>query len=232
MDSHFVRKIMVDSRFRKSGVPGSFTFELNRAITLPSKCAGFITDIELVHSWWTVDTHNEYLFFYESFVTDGETDIYFSRYHRVQITKQTYSAADLATELLAKINAPLVNGQRSITTTYAANTGRLTFGVAAVPPVLSGAGGPWTKTDLLGGTVTADMTLQSGYTYEDSSDGRTFEFTSFNGGPTGTARIFMTETDGSYSYCYEWDNDNSRFKPIGSTDYWTPPVVDGNQSGS
>ena len=62
MDSQFVRKIMVDSRFRKSGTPGNFTFELNRAITLPSKCAGFITDIELVHSWWTVDDHNEYLF--------------------------------------------------------------------------------------------------------------------------------------------------------------------------
>ena len=44
MDSQFVRKIMIDSRFRKSGVPGNFTFELNRAITLPSKCAGFITE--------------------------------------------------------------------------------------------------------------------------------------------------------------------------------------------
>ena len=50
MNSTFVRKIMIDSRFRKSGVPGNFTFELNRAVTLPSKCAGFITDIELIHS--------------------------------------------------------------------------------------------------------------------------------------------------------------------------------------
>ena len=68
MDSHFVRKIMIDSRFRKSGTPSDFTFELNRAITLPSKCAGFITDIELVHSWYNVDTHNEFFYFLEGFV--------------------------------------------------------------------------------------------------------------------------------------------------------------------
>ena len=65
--SHFVRKIMIDSRFRKSGTPGNFTYELNRAITLPSKCAGFITDIELVHSWYNVDDHNEFLYFLEGF---------------------------------------------------------------------------------------------------------------------------------------------------------------------
>ena len=65
MNSTFVRKIMIDSRFRKTGVPGDFTFELNRAVTLPSKCAGFITDIELFHSWYTVDDHNEFLYFDE-----------------------------------------------------------------------------------------------------------------------------------------------------------------------
>ena len=132
MNATFVRKIMVDSRFRKSGVPGNFTFELNRAITLPSKCAGFITDIELVHSWWTVDTHNEFLYFYETYVTYGETDVWTNRYHRVEIPKQNWGAAALAGEIQTRINAPLVNGQRTITTSYNATTGQITWGTAAI----------------------------------------------------------------------------------------------------
>ena len=91
---------MIDSRFRKSGTPGSFTFELNRAITLPSKCAGFITDIELVHSWWTVDDHNEYLYFYEVFVDYAATpQVWNIRYHRAAVTKQNWAAAALTAEL-------------------------------------------------------------------------------------------------------------------------------------
>jgi hypothetical protein len=66
---------MIDSRFKQSGDPGKFTFELNRAITLPTYCAGFITDIELVHSWWTIDTHNEFLYFWESYKNHA-TDVW------------------------------------------------------------------------------------------------------------------------------------------------------------
>ena len=118
MDSQFIRKIMFDSRFVKSGTPGNFTFKLNRAITLPSKCAGFITDIELVHSSWTVDDHNEYLYFYEAYVEYSATPIWRLRYHRAAVTKQNWAATALTAELQTKLNAPLVNGQRSITTDY------------------------------------------------------------------------------------------------------------------
>ena len=78
---------MIDSRFRQSGSPGKFTFELNRAITLPTSCAGFITDIELIHSWWTVDTHNEFLYFWESYY-DYAISFWLTRYHKVGITEQ------------------------------------------------------------------------------------------------------------------------------------------------
>ena len=49
--NNFVRKIMIDSRFRQSGTPGDFTYELKKAITLPSRCAGMVLDVEMVHSW-------------------------------------------------------------------------------------------------------------------------------------------------------------------------------------
>ena len=59
MDKHnFVRKVMIDSRFRKSGTPGDFTYELGRAITLPTNCAGMVLDVEMIHSWYNVDDHN------------------------------------------------------------------------------------------------------------------------------------------------------------------------------
>ena len=62
------------------------------------------------------------------------------------------------------------------------------------------------------------MALQSGYTYVDSSDGRTLEFTSWNGGPSNTARIFMTETHNTYTYTFQWDPDTNIFEPINNSD--------------
>ena len=64
---NFVRKIMIDSRFRKSGTPGDFTYELGRAITLPTNCAGMVLDVEMIHSWYNVDDHNCFFYFYETY---------------------------------------------------------------------------------------------------------------------------------------------------------------------
>ena len=63
--NNFVRKIMIDSRFRQSGTPGDFTYELKKAITLPSRCAGMVLDVEMIHSWYNVDEHNWYVYVYE-----------------------------------------------------------------------------------------------------------------------------------------------------------------------
>ena len=42
--------------------------ELNRAITLPRRCAGFVTDIHLMHSWYNVDEHAHRLYYVEYWV--------------------------------------------------------------------------------------------------------------------------------------------------------------------
>ena len=62
-----VRKIYIDSRFKKdtSRSTSDFEFELSRVVTLPKRCAGFITDIHLVHSWFNVDAHNQNLYYLE-----------------------------------------------------------------------------------------------------------------------------------------------------------------------
>ena len=97
---------MVDSRFRKSGVPGSFVYELSRATTLPTTYAGFVTDVEMLHSWYNIDTHNRFFYFFE-YLIDHTTSpaSYRQRNHRVELAIRNYDAASLMTELQTKINA-------------------------------------------------------------------------------------------------------------------------------
>ena len=106
---NFVRKVMIDSRFRKSGTPGDFTYELGRAITLPTNCAGMVLDVEMIHSWYNVDDHNCFFYFYEVYqvqtipnnhTVHGEDanpsweELTFFR--RIQIPSQNWTATDLA----------------------------------------------------------------------------------------------------------------------------------------
>ena len=117
---------MIDSRFRKSGTPSDFTFELNRAITLPSKCAGFITDIELMHSWYNVDDHNYYFYFAEYYNAYDPILGFLrqTRPHRILLDQQNYDASTLAQHIETRSNNELVNGQQTITATYDAATGK------------------------------------------------------------------------------------------------------------
>ena len=111
MDATFTRKVMIDSRFRRLGVPGSFEFELSRALTLPSKCAGFVTDIEMIHSWWTADDHNEHLYFYERYVNNGSV---LTRYHRVAIKRQNRGCSGSSSGDCSIMNAAIVNGIHTV----------------------------------------------------------------------------------------------------------------------
>ena len=222
--AHFVRKVMVDSRFRKSGSPGEFTFELNRAITLPASCAGFITDIELIHSWYNVDDHNFYIYFFEDMLSHSE-GIWRGRYHRAQLSTGNYDATSLATELENQINAQLVNGQRTVSVTYSATTGCITFGVEAVPPIMSNITGDWTKntsgTESITNFSAASPYVLSGGPY-------TLTITSFNAGPAGTRLFYLTETGGGGTHTFQWDEATSTFQPYGTSvpnHFWKPPTT-------
>ena len=151
MNSTFVRKIMIDSRFRKTGVPGNFTFELNRAVTLPSKCAGFITDIELIHSWYTVDDHNEFLYFDEVYQDIGVLGLT-QRVHKVALVRQNYTASDLASEIETKMNAVLENGHHTVLPTYNPDRGTITFS-SVVGPSIRNAAGAWTRSNFTGSII-------------------------------------------------------------------------------
>ena len=63
----YPRKILIDSRFRKDSSPSSsdFTFELVRSINLPRKCAAFIADVAIPHTWYNIDANNCNLYYVE-----------------------------------------------------------------------------------------------------------------------------------------------------------------------
>ena len=153
MNTHFVRKIMIDSRFRKSGTPSDFTFELNRAITLPSKCAGFITDIELMHSWYNVDDHNKFFYFAEYYHFHDEQlgPVLNARVHKIELDEKNYDAQTLAQDLQTRINNELVNGQQTVTVTYDANSGKITFGRQSIPGSWANIQGNWKEHKETGG---------------------------------------------------------------------------------
>ena len=52
----FCRKIYVDSRQRISGTPSEFKCSLVRNVSLPKKCAAFVSDVTIPHAWYNVDT--------------------------------------------------------------------------------------------------------------------------------------------------------------------------------
>ena len=61
----FPRKVYICSRqaAATSRSTSDFDLTLSRNVVLPQKCAGFITDIQIPHSWYTVDAGQRFLYF-------------------------------------------------------------------------------------------------------------------------------------------------------------------------
>ena len=63
-DPSFTRKIYIDARQATPSSRSTSDFEvvLGRDVVLPPKAAGFVTDIHIPHSWYTVDDGSQYLY--------------------------------------------------------------------------------------------------------------------------------------------------------------------------
>jgi len=127
MEAHSVRKIVVDSRFRRpeSRSTSDFKFELSRAITLPRRCAGFITDIHLTHSWTNIDQHNRFLYYFEAFgpsVAD-------TRVKRLELPLQNYTGTSLAAMLQTLLHAQRSDPGLGYIVTYDAASGTIQIGI-------------------------------------------------------------------------------------------------------
>ena len=251
--NNFVRKIMIDSRFRKSGTPGDFTYELKKAITLPSRCAGMVLDVEMVHSWYNIDEHNSYLYFYEvysvqddpnnhAFIDEDPTPGWHLRtyFRRIQIPSGNWTAGDLANELQGRMNSALQNGVRTLTATYNQNSGKIVIGQQYVTSdvTLNGAtytGTPaWVKHDSVHDTTgtSYNLGMTAGANGPVFSDGtKTLTTIFYVGGPEGSRRYRFSVPNaatGNTDY-FVWNEAHDRFEnkvpnQQQSGAYWVPPA--------
>ena len=65
MSDVFCRKIYVSSGQRISGTPSDFKFSLVRNVSIPKRCAAFVSDVSIPHTWTNCDTHVNTLYWEE-----------------------------------------------------------------------------------------------------------------------------------------------------------------------
>ena len=104
----------------------------NQAVVYNVAAVGVVLDVEMLHSWYNIDDHNCFLYFYELYSVqpdpnnhalgneDPGSPGWISRtfFRRIQIPSQNWTAGDLALELQGQMNAALQNGVRTLTVTY------------------------------------------------------------------------------------------------------------------
>ena len=97
----FPRKVYICSRqaTATSRSTSDYDLTLSRNVVLPQKCAGFITDIQIPHSWYTVDAGQRFLYF--RIDSTALATLYFNK---IELSKGNYSGAGLATALRIKVN--------------------------------------------------------------------------------------------------------------------------------
>ena len=95
----FTRKVYICSRqaAATSRSTSDFDLTLSRNLVLPQKCAGFITDIQIPHSWYAVDAGQRFLYYR----MDALTTIF----GRVELQKGNYTGEQLAEALRDKMAA-------------------------------------------------------------------------------------------------------------------------------
>ena len=99
MSDVFCRKIYVDSAQRMSGTPSNFRFSLVRDVTLPKKCAAFVSDVSIPHTWLSVDQASNRLY-WDEYALGGLV-----KFNIASLQPKNYSGATLADAMEATMNA-------------------------------------------------------------------------------------------------------------------------------
>ena len=89
----FTRKVYICSRQATptSRSTSDFDISLSRNVVLPQKAAGFITDIQIPHSWYTVDEGQRFLYF--KIMSTSTPPVTFGK---IELAKENYTGEQLA----------------------------------------------------------------------------------------------------------------------------------------
>ena len=71
MDRLSVRKLYIDSRYRASGTPSKFEYELPETVELPKNTRAFITEFTSVNGWDTINASNNQFYVIEQYNASG-----------------------------------------------------------------------------------------------------------------------------------------------------------------
>ena len=94
-----IKKVYIDTKFKTkdSKSNSNFKYELPNTMLMPENTVFYVNDVCIPHSWHTVESFNNKLYFRVSGV-DENFD------HILHLTEQVYNGATLAAELQDKIN--------------------------------------------------------------------------------------------------------------------------------
>jgi hypothetical protein len=96
-----VKKIYIDSKFRRLGSVSTSNFKIELPYTLkfPENTIFYVDDVCIPHAWHTVETGvNDKLYFRLQFANGGIVDD-----HTITLDSKTYSGTQFATEIQAKV---------------------------------------------------------------------------------------------------------------------------------
>ena len=119
MSDVLCRKIYVDSAQRISGTASNFKYSLVRNITIPKKCAAFISDVAIPHTWTNVDEGRNKLYFREHIGLNMVAN------HIVTIPNTNVTGSSLAQEIDTQMNAVRTLAHYKYYVTYDSSRGRI-----------------------------------------------------------------------------------------------------------
>ena len=118
-----IKKVYIDSRYRTSDSKSDtdFRFDLKQSVDLPDNCHCYIDDIQIPHTWFSVENYNNKLYIQMFNQYTNSDDHYFI----LALTPQNHTGISLANDLQLALNNMFPTF--GFTVTYASSKGNLTI---------------------------------------------------------------------------------------------------------
>ena len=116
-----IKKVYIDSRYRTNDSTSDtdFKFELKQSIDLPENCSCYIDDIQIPHSWYSVEDYNNkfYLQMFNQFTNSDD------HFFILELTPQNHTGISLASDLQTALSNRFPTF--GFTVTYSSSKGNL-----------------------------------------------------------------------------------------------------------
>ena len=115
-----IKKIYIDSRFRKSGSSSNFTVELPQTVELTDNTRCHIHEITIPHTWHSINNNNNNFYFRHQIIAPA-TPVGIV-YRKITVPNGTYTPTELASTLQSMLNTLIDAGGRTNTYTFTYNS--------------------------------------------------------------------------------------------------------------